>query len=84
MLRGWRLRASWPAPIHPELAAHTFGPGFLVLIANFARRDSIDLLQEKRKGCAKLRRREASGERRRARTGQGAQARVEEREPSGH
>ena len=46
--------------------------------------NSIDLLQEKRKGCAKLRRRKASGERRRARTGQGAQARVEEREPSGH
>ena len=22
MLRGWRLRARWPAPIHPELAAH--------------------------------------------------------------
>ena len=22
MLRGWRLRASWPAPIHPELAAY--------------------------------------------------------------
>ena len=22
MLRGWRLRARWPAPIHPELAEH--------------------------------------------------------------
>ena len=22
MLRGWRLRARWPAPIHPQLAAH--------------------------------------------------------------
>ena len=69
MLRGWRLRARWPAPIHPELAAH-LRAGVSCSYFKFARRDSIDLLQEKRKGCAKLRRREASGERRRARTGQ--------------
>ena len=60
MLRGWRLRARWPAPIHPELAAH-LRPGFLVLISNFARCDSIDLLQEKRKGCAEPRRRGERG-----------------------